>query len=528
MVQEAKTSGINFARSGVGISTLKNTAYSFFGYSLPVIYSIAITPVIIRGLGITDYGILVIINTINGFLGLVDLGIGLALIKYASEYRSTGEMEKLKKLVGSINFLFIIFGMLGILAYALISMFFLPAFHITAQQSSHIVPVFIFAGISFLFASLSIVPSSLLRAWQRYDLVVKISLLLVSALNLGYLAIVLLGFKLKVMLMFNLLVNLGIWLIYSYVTRSATGLRHWGIGWSWEEVKKSYRFGIGAFVTNISNNTLAQLDRLLIPAYLSPAQLSFYSLPGNVAEKINGVTGASTGVLFPVMSSLVATQDKDRIREVYRKVFRNVSVFVVGIVLTSSVLSGKILKYWVGEEFSERGAKILVILAITNGLLGLYSVLQNFLLGLGKVRFLMKASLVMAAVNIAALLVLLPRMEILGAAWAYLLSVLPIIFYFGWVEKKYIGLSSHFIYNFKLVSKLAISAGVYCVIFYFLLNRFVNSLFSLLMIGALCIFLYPLLYWVFGFFETEDIKIYSDFIKAAYAKVKRKEIRTDG
>ena len=505
-------------------SLLKNSSYSFLGYTLPIIFSIAITPVIVRKLGVTDYGIYILAITINGFLGLVDLGIGLSIIKYASEYRAKGDLFKLNKLLGSVNLLFLSFGIFGWLVYFAIGKYFLHIFNITKQQQENILPVFLLAGLVFLISSLAIVATSVLKAWQRYDLTVKISLGFLTAFNLAFLVIVLLGYKLKVVYLTNVIFTFVAWMFYLKFAGKATGLKIFHFDWSFEEVRRCYRFGLAAFVTNISNNTLTQIDRLIIPGFLSPAQLSYYSLPGNVAEKINGVTGSSTGVLFPMLSSLTASEDITRIKSIYIKVFRNIPVLAAAMAICAGLFADKILLYWVGKDFADSGALILVILAATNAILAVYSVLQNFLLGFGKVRFLMKASMFMAAVNVCSLLWLIPKYGIKGAALAYLISVLPVGFYFYWVEKRFLSLSFRLNFYIKLFFKLLITGLIFYLLYKFVLNPLVVNLLSMILVGGASVPLFLILYKLLGFVEEEDLETYKGFLKTIKLRLTGKTI----
>lgn len=502
----------------IAIKTLTNTGYSFLGYSLPIIFAIIITPVIVRGLGINDFGIYMLINSINGFLGLVDLGIGLSVVKYVAEYQAIGEAKRLNNLVGSANILFLAIGLFGCLVYFLISRYFLGFFNISPQQQVHIAPVFALAGLVFFVSSLTTMAVNILKAMQRYDLSVKISLFSVAVYNILALILVLMGFHLKAIFLANLVLSVFALLVSVIIAKRAAKIRILHFDWSFVEVKRCYRFGLAAFVTNISNNTLSYLDRLVIPAYLSPAQLSFYSLPGSVADKVTGITGSSTGVLFPMLSSLKASNQTTQINNVYIRMFRNIPVLAVAMGVSIALFANKILFYWVGRDFADKGTKVLIILAATNVILAVYGSLNNFLLGFGKVRFLMKMSFFMAGLNVLFLIWLVPRYGILGAAWAYLFSVLPSAFAVFWVEKRFLQLSGRMAFYAKLLGKLAAVSAVFSATYFMILGRLVNSLISLIIVGGLSVPLFLVIYKLLGFSETEDWLLFKNYARSVFKK----------
>ena len=51
-------------------NTIKNSVYNFIGFILPIVILVFFTPIIIRHLGVQEYGIFIFLNTVLTFLGL--------------------------------------------------------------------------------------------------------------------------------------------------------------------------------------------------------------------------------------------------------------------------------------------------------------------------------------------------------------------------------------------------------------------------------------------------------------------------
>src|SRR6185437_4885760 len=135
--------------------------------------------------------------------------------------------------------------------------------------------------------------------------------------------------------------------------------------WHGEEIKKAYRFGALAAVSTLSNNALIQLDRLLIPVFVGPAQLSYYSLPGSVAQKSSGITGSLGNILFPLTSALQSSGESEKINAIYKRGFRNITIIAAALCSAIACFSYKILFFWLGKDFADRGVVILYILTAT-------------------------------------------------------------------------------------------------------------------------------------------------------------------
>ncbi len=291
-------------------------------------------------------------------------------------------------------------------------------------------------------------------------------------------------------------------------------------GWNTGAVKTSYKFGLVAAVSNIANSFLTQLDRLVIPIFLNPAMLSYYSLPGNVAQKTSGVIGSVTGVLFPLASTISSQGEYEQLKSIYIRFFRNVTVFAAACTVAIMSFSYQILKLWINTDVAERGNTILIILAATYFLLSLLGPLTNILMGLNKVRFLALMSIVLAVVNLVLLFGLLPKFGILGAAWAYFGAAALVPFVFWWAEKKYLQIAGQAKFYATLYAKVIFTSVIFYTVMHYLVAPRILSKTLLIIVGPLTIVVYILMYKLFGFFYAEDWQLFMDFFQKIRLRLK--------
>ena len=69
---------------------LFNTATNYVAKILFLATGFVLTPFLLRHLGQTTYGLWVLVNSVVTYGGLLDLGIGAAVIKFMAEYRARG------------------------------------------------------------------------------------------------------------------------------------------------------------------------------------------------------------------------------------------------------------------------------------------------------------------------------------------------------------------------------------------------------------------------------------------------------
>mgnify|MGYP006910075023 CR=1 FL=1 len=115
---------------------------------------------------------------------------------------------------------------------------------------------------------------------------------------------------------------------------------------------------------------------------------------------------------------------------------------------------------------------------------------------------------------------MLPKFGIVGAAWAYLISVLPIIFMFYYVEKIFLELSDRFVYYLKLFLKIALVSGLSAFLCKWAILPLVKGVGSIIFFGPFSVLLFLLVYGLFGFYDEEDIKAIRDFVVISVKKIK--------
>jgi stage V sporulation protein B len=276
--------------------------------------------------------------------------------------------------------------------------------------------------------------------------------------------------------------------------------------WDKIEAIKCYKFGLTTFINNIATTSLTYLDRLIIPFFLGPSSLTYYSLPGNITSRIPSLSNSLTVILFPMASGLSGTGDMEKIRNLYIRSFRLITVVAAAITVTTLAYAHQILQYWISAEFADKATTVLIILAFTNFILALASPLSNFLLGLGKLKFITTLSITMAVVNTVLLVILIPIAGINGAAWAYLLSLFPVLYMIYFTEKHYLSLSERRKYYIKIILGNILVGVVVYLISKLLLVHLISSLILVLVVGGFTMVLYIVIYWALRLFEREDVE----------------------
>lgn len=482
---------------------LKNSFYSLLGYIFPIIFFILITPILVTRLGLEHYGLYLLINTILLFVALLDFGISSAFIKYLAQAQAENDTEKITKLSKTANFIFLAVGLLGFAV--IIAVGYLLSTTGNVSDPDYFRLCFILAGISFIFTA-CLTPFQLTpRACLKFNYEIIIALSQITIFNLGALLIAWTGHGLKEILIWQIAINILLLFSYALTAKKLLTPISWQLAWDKATGKILFGFGLKTFIGNIASLITNQLDRLIIPIFLGTSALTYYGLPGNITTQTGGIANALTSVLFPLSSQLQTTTQENQLTVIYARAFRLISVIASAITLAIIIFRTKILYFWLGGDFYLRSATIMLILALVGFVLALSKPAGNVLLGLGKNKFIAIVSSITALLNLILLIFLIPLWGLVGAALAFFISVLPYLFYLWFLEVKIFKLTDFYWRQLKLFGKIIIVGLVFWPICQLLLIPQINNVLALLIIGPGSIVAYLLIYWLFGFFEQEDL-----------------------
>ena len=488
---------------------LRNISYSLLSFGWPVLIALFITPLIVTNLGIKEYGIYIFISTLISLAGLLDLGISTAFSKFISERHGSNNHESLKNLLKTANTMLIIIGMVG--ASLIISSIFVGYISIPTDIMSEYfiyLPAFIYAGLIFFINSINSIHVIIPNAYQRFDISSKIGIIFITIQQIGILIITLLKGSVNNIFLLQLILVLIFYFIYKkYALIILDEKDHRFIdtyGWDRSEAIKCYKFGITLFFNNLAGSSLTYLDRMIIPIFIGPSNLTYYSLPGSLAGKIPSLSGTLSAVVFPMTANFEGGGNRNMTKNLYLRSMRLITIISTGIAITLIAFGYQILQYWISPDLANKASGVLIILTLTNLIIAITNPLNNFLLGMGKLRPLTTTSVFTAILNAILLILLLPRFGIIGAAWAYLLAFIPYIFLIYKTEKHYLELTFRRNHYLKLMSQLLFTSTSVFLIDVFLIKPFINNFVLVLTALSISFIAFIVLHYIYGFFEKED------------------------
>jgi O-antigen/teichoic acid export membrane protein len=398
---------------------LANAAYGVLDYAAHPLGMLLAAPMLLKHLGVAQYGVWVVATAVVSTGGVVASGFGDANIQYVASVRSRGDQQALFRAVRSMM------GINLLLGFTLATI----AWMLAPFLARHVVPEDIvlegaclwslrIASLLMLVRAVESVCVSTQRAFERYGAAVRISIVgrlltlagavILTYLGLGVLSImVATGALLSLGTLAQLIrlrIHLGAVSLLPAFDRSTT-LALWSFGaFSWMQAVSGVVFG--------------QADRLVLGVSLGATVVTAYALCVQMAQPIYGLAASGLHFLFPYLAGRQALMPLATLRGAILKAFL-VNLLVVAAGTVAVLAFGRpLLHAWVGEAIAQSAGAILTPIAWSFALLGLNVTGCYSLLALGRVREVTWLNLAGGGAMLVLMAVLLSRMGIRGVAMA--------------------------------------------------------------------------------------------------------------
>ena len=392
-------------------NTLANALVKF----LQLASSFVFMPFLIRGFGLANYGLFMLAGSLSVYLGLLDLGVNPTVVKRAAEYRARGDDEGLGTLISNSAAYYLLIGVIVATVLALFARFGIGIFHLTQDNADLAQNLFTVAAVVALFSWPLGLGDAVLSGLQRYDLSSAVASGVVVA-NLAVTAFVVITGDGPVVLLAGLgLVTIAAGCASSFLAwRQLHGVRVSPAFVSWGGVKAILSFGWRLFVIQGAVMlTDQQTDRIVLASFVGPTAVGLYEAPAKLSSFVNQMAALPVSALVPASSQMEAQERPEALRALFVRGTKYTLAFVAPIAVGLIALARPLLLTWLGPLLASQTLAAQLLLVQWLLYLNL-SVAFSVFVGTGRLRFLLRYTVIQALLNLVLSLLLVGRWHILG------------------------------------------------------------------------------------------------------------------
>lgn len=408
----------------------RNAAANWLAFLFVAGVSFFLSPIIVRSLGNSAYGVWSLLVSVVGYLGLLDFGVRGAVTRYVAHHHAVGDNEGSSSIVSAGMVLFLFLGLVAVLLSGAVA-FFLPVFFkIPEPLVGDSQLVLVIGGLTVAATLVGAVFGGIVTGLERFDVSSGIeivvtairSVVIVLALGEGYGLVALGCIHLASSVLYGVAAWVAVHRLYPELRlRFRVNLR--------PHIRTIFSYSMFLSVIHVMGIVVYYSDALVIAAFLPVSAVTFYAIAGNLCDYAYKVAGSLSKMMTPRVSALTSMGSKNVPDEI-------VSTARIATLATAPIAAifwfrgESFINLWMGAEYGPASGEILRVLAFVVWLGGGRFVASASIMGVNRHRTLIPALAFEALCNLALSIALVGPFGILGVAVGTLIpSVLVSLLY---------------------------------------------------------------------------------------------------
>lgn len=401
------------------INQLKlGTILSYVNILAGVIVGLGYTPIMIRLLGQSEYGLYSLIGSLVAYLSVLDMGLGNTIVRYVSRNRAIGDKNFESEINGLFLAIYSIIGLItlfvGSILYFNVDNMFGATLSADQIERAKIMMILLIFNIAISFP-LSVF-ASLMQAYERFVFLRVFNIISVLLKPIIALPFLFMGYGAVTLVVTATIVNIACLLINVYYC-----FRYLDIHFSRGHFEKAFLYEISGYAFFIFLNAIVDkiywgTGQFILGMVSGTIQVAIYAIAMQFLNMYMQFSCAISGVLLPKVTMMVANgATKTELTNLMIKIGR-LQYIIIGYILVMFFLVGKeFIHLWAGENYLSAYPMILILMV---GLL--IALVQNagiaILQAMNLNRYRMTAYTILAVINIFTSVILAKMYGGLGCA----------------------------------------------------------------------------------------------------------------
>lgn len=384
---------------------------------------LAVVPFYLKYLGIEAYGLIGFFVTTQAVLSLLDMGLAPTISREVARCSASGNLKEAGRLLHTLAVVYwcmaaVIAVMILALA-PLIAEYWLQSKHLSSQTLAH--AVMLMGLVVACRWPIALYQGALIGA-QRLTISSGISITMATVGNLG--AVVVLAFVSPTIEAFFIW-QACVGLVYAIAMRTAAWKvigKPIQISFDVDTLRNVWRFSAGMSGVAVSSIVLMQLDKVMLSRILNLEDFGRYVLAGMVANGLYLLLTPTFNVIYPRLSVLVATEDTEKLIDLYRVGTRLLLGVLFPIAAAGAVFSEEILYLWTGNQaIASSTATVVSLFLIGTALNGAMHFPYALQLAYGMTRLPLVINSILVVIMIPITILFAVKYGALGGAAAWVL-----------------------------------------------------------------------------------------------------------
>ena len=384
---------------------------------------VILVPVMLRYLGTESYGLWLAAVAVWGMLGSFDFGLHWSVTREVASALDSTLSEDAVGFVTSAGNLYLLLGLLGAVAIAILGFPFSRGLHLSGHNREIAPQVFLFVAASFASDRLVLFASAVLSGLRRFGTINAIAAAAALARLTGSLTLLWMGRTILAIAVWNaILCALWAWAALAFVNSIETRLRFRLGRFYWRLVRPHLSFGMLSVLTILALKVIWDIAPVVIGFYRGSTSIVPYSIGQRFPIALSRLNSRVAETVFPAASERMARNDWKGTQGVLNLGTRWLLVMALPFCIILWIIAPNLLHAWVGG-FTPKAALIMRLTCAVVLAQGLGLGAMQVLWGRGEVRAILLVLGILAVPSLVLTVGFVRAFGEVGAAFALCISV---------------------------------------------------------------------------------------------------------
>lgn len=403
------------------------------GYGASLLVGFLLAPFIVHHLGNTGYGIWMLITSLTGYCGMLDLGLRQSVGRYVSRYMGLEDHKNVNRTLVNALGMLTAGGLLAVIIGLLIVINF-QHFKIDPRFAGAAKTALLITALNITLALPMSIFNTILFSLERFDILTIASL--ASTVSRAVLVIVFIGHGGGVA---TLAVISALSSCCEYITNAVAAIRLYRplaltpTLLDASRCRELLGFGIFRFLWIIANQLIFYTDSVVIGLFLNAAAITHYVIAGSLVNYGRNVVSLAADTFQPAATRFHARGDFANLQRL--QVFGTQVCLLIGLpICVGYVFLGKeFISLWMGKNYAG-SAVFLTVLTISQFTSISQYISATILVSMAKHRVLAYIAITEGIANLALSVFLIQKVGLIGVAIG---TVIPQLITTTWLLPAY-------------------------------------------------------------------------------------------
>jgi len=471
------------------------------GYLISLIY----TPIMLRLLGRSEYGLFNLVAAVVAYLGLLNFGFSSAYMRYYSRFRVNNDEENIARLNGMFLLVFSVIGLIALLAGSFFVLYvdLILGDKLTLNELSKAQILMAIMVFNIALSFPTTVFNVHIVANEEYIFQKLLQMIKVVLNPLMVLPVLFLGYGSIGMVAMITILNIAVEVSNAIFCFNKLKIRFNFRNFDFALMREMIVFSSYIFINMIVDQVNWSVDRFILGRFHGTIAVALYGLAAQINIYYMSISSAISNVFIPRVHRLVAIDDDNReLNGLFTRVGR-IQFLLLAMICSGFIFFGRpFLNLWAGSDYDDAFYILLIlIIPVTIPLIQILGIYIQRAKNMHKFRSWTYLFIAMANIGIS-----IPLARLYGGIGAALGTGLALLigngFIMNWYNHVKVGLDMKYFWTqiFKIVPALlpVITIGIF-------INLYVDlyRLPLFIIFGSIYVISFCLSMWFFGMNKYE-------------------------